>query len=64
MSKTERNQQLLNWLTNEKRKDEAQIKKSKEQFIKEIKKINREDIFPTPEKMSIWKRIKIVLLGK
>lgn len=64
MSKTERSQQLLNWLTNEKKKDETQIKKNKEKLIQEIKKIKKEDIFPQPKKISLWKRIKIVLLGK
>lgn len=64
MSKTERSQQLLNWLTNEKKKDETQIKKNKEKLIQEIRKIKKEDIFPQPKKISLWKRIKIVLLGK
>jgi len=64
MSKTERNQQLLNWLNNEKRKDEVQLDKSKQDLIKELKGFKKEYLFPEPEKITLWKKLKILILGK
>lgn len=64
MSKTDRNQQLLNWLNNEKRKDEVQLNKSKQDLIKELKGFKKEYLFPKPEKITLWKKLKILILGK
>jgi uncharacterized protein YdaL len=60
-----RAQQVLNWLENEKRKDSLEIKTSKEKFIKELKSFNKEEFFEKPKeiKLTLWQRIKIVLLG-
>jgi len=60
-----RAQQILNWLENEKRKDSLEIKTSKEKFIKELKSFNKEEFFEKPKeiKLTLWQRIKIVLLG-
>ena len=43
---------------------EAPVEKIKQSYIKEIKKIKKEEMFPVPKKISLWKRIKIILLGK
>ena len=61
----QRAQQILNWLENEKRKDSLEIKTSKEKFIKELKSFNKEEFFEKPKeiKLTLWQRIKIVLLG-
>jgi hypothetical protein len=47
----------------EERKDSQQVEKIKQSYIKEISKIKKEDMFPTPKKISLWKKIKILLLG-
>ena len=64
MSKTDRSQQLLNWFNSEKLKDKRELDKGKEKIIKEIKGLNKEVLFPKPKKLSIWKKIKIILLGQ
>ena len=64
MSKTDRSQQLLNWLNSEKLKDKRELDKEKEKIIKEIKGISKEDLFPKPKKLSLWEKIKIILLGQ
>lgn len=64
MSKTDRSQQLLNWFSSEKLKDQRELDKGKEKLIKEIKGLNKDILFPKPKKISIWKKIKIILLGQ
>jgi hypothetical protein len=64
MSKTDRSQQLLNWLTSEKLKDQRELDREKEKIIKQIKGINKENLFPKPVKLSLWKKIKILILGQ
>jgi hypothetical protein len=63
MSKTDRSQQLLNWLTSEKTKDNRELDNNKKRLIWEIKNIKKEDMFPQPKKITLWERIKILLLG-
>ena len=64
MSKTDRSQQLSNWFNSEKLKDQKEIDKTKEKLIREIKGLKKEDLFPKPVKLSLWKKIKIILLGR
>ena len=64
MSNTDRSQQLVNWFNSEKLKDKKELDKGKEKIIKEIKGLNKDDFFPKPKKLSIWKKIKIILLGQ
>ena len=64
MSKTQRSQQLLTWLTNEKRKDDVQLSNSKERIIKEIRGLDRNSMFPKPKKINIWTRIRVIIWGK
>jgi hypothetical protein len=54
---------MLNWLNSEKLKDQRQLDKEKEKIVKEIKGLKKEDLFPKPVKLSLWKRIKILILG-
>lgn len=52
------------WLEKEIIKDEIQTNREKLEFIKEIKKYKKEDILPQkPKKLTIWQRIKKVLMG-
>ena len=64
MSKTDRGQQLLNWFNSEKLKDQRELDRYKEKMIREIRGINKETLFPKPKKLSIWKKLKIILLGQ
>ena len=61
MNQTDRNQRLLNWLTNEKRKDDLDEKTYKEKIIRDIKGLSKEELFLKPKKLSLWRRIKKVL---
>lgn len=63
MSKTERNQQLLNWLNKEKKKDQIEIEKQKEIFLNQIRQFKKEEIISKPKKLSLWQKLKIVILG-
>jgi ribosomal protein L11 len=53
----------LKMVESEERKDSQQVEKIKQSYIKEISKIKKEDMFPIPKKVSLWKKIKILLLG-
>lgn len=55
----------LEWLQKEIRKDQITLDKSKMDLINEIKKNKKEEIIPKKEiiKLSLWKRIKKVLMG-
>jgi len=55
----------LEWLEKENKKDLLSLEKSKLDLIKEIKKHKKEDLIPKNEttKLSLWKRIKKVLMG-
>lgn len=64
MSQTDKNQQLLNWLNKEKKKDEIELESSKKTFIKEIKKFNKDDFFSQKKKNnSLWIRIRKMIWG-
>jgi len=63
MSKTDPLMRALKMVESEERKDSQQVEKIKQSYIKEIRKIKKEDMFPIPKKISLWKRIKILLLG-
>jgi len=63
MSRMERNQQLSNWLNSEKKKDQVELDRERIKLIKELKKLNKEDLFPEPIKLTIWQKIKILILG-
>lgn len=54
-------QKELEWLNKEVKKDEVELSKERERFIQEIKKIKREELFPKPEKLSLWTRIRRVM---
>ncbi len=64
MSKTDRSQQLLNWFNSEKLKDQRELDNNKKKLINDIKKIKKEELFPKPIKLTLWQRIKVILLGQ
>lgn len=52
------------WFLNELNKDELELQREKLKFINEIKKYKKEDILPPkPKKLTLWDRIKKVLMG-
>ena len=63
MSKTETNQRLLNWLNNEKKKDDLQEKSYKNKIVEEIKGLKKEEMFQKPKKLSLWTKIIVMILG-
>ena len=63
MSKMETSQRMLNWLENEKRRDDLEEKSYKNKIVKEIKQFKKEEFFPVPKKLTLWQKIKILLLG-
>ena len=63
MSKTDRTQQLLNWLNNEKSKDQKDLDSNKKKIIQEIRQYKKEQLITLPPKISLWKKIKIMILG-
>lgn len=63
MSKTDQLQRMLRMIKSEERKDSQQVEKLKQTYIKEISKLKKEEMFPLPKKLSLWKKIKILLSG-
>jgi hypothetical protein len=59
------NQKILDWYQKELEKDSIQIENDKKKFANSIKKLKKQDIFISEktEKLTIWKRIKKVLMG-
>ena len=56
--------QQLEWLQNELIKDKIFLDQEKSKLIENIKKLKREDILPKPpKKLTLWQRIKKVLMG-
>jgi hypothetical protein len=49
-------------LNKEKQKDNAELDKSKQDFINQIKGMKREDLFVKPKK-TLWMRIKKMIWG-
>lgn len=54
----------LAWLESEKNKDNNELNQEKLEFIKSLKNLKKEDILPEkPKKITLWQRIKRVLIG-
>ena len=63
MSNTNRNQSILNWLESEKLKDTKDIENTKRKYIEEIRGIKKEELFRVPKKLTLWAKLKRVLMG-
>jgi hypothetical protein len=61
MEKTEG--QLLNWLNGAIKKDKIELDNEKKLFIEQVKKMKKEDLFHKPKKITLWQKIRIILLG-
>jgi hypothetical protein len=57
----------IQWLEKEIKKDNKELNSLKIKLINEISGLNKEDILPKPpeqpKKMTLWQRIKKVLMG-
>jgi hypothetical protein len=58
-----KNQQLLDWLKSEQQKDSKEIDAYKQKILKDLKSLKKEELVPKPKKITLWQRIKILLLG-
>ena len=63
--KTESQEKVLNWYSQEINKDKKELDKIKNDFIKDIKNIKKDTIFKevVTKKLTLWERIKKVLTG-
>jgi len=54
----------LDWLEKEILKDKKELDFEKNKFIQQIKKLKKEELLPEkPKKLTLWQRIKKVLMG-
>lgn len=63
MNQTYQNQKMLNWLNSEKSKDLKDLEIQKKLFAEELKKIKKDNLFPKPKKLTLWQKIKKIVLG-
>lgn len=54
----------MNWFNSEKLKDQKELDANKKKIIADIKKLNKEELFPKPKKLTLWDKIKVILLGQ
>lgn len=54
-------EKMINWLESEKKKDSEKTNQYKKKLINQIKK--DKILIPEPEKITLWKRIRKVLIG-
>lgn len=64
METTDKTHQLLSWLEKEKTKDKVELDSNKKKFINEIRKLKKEELIKTPQKINLWKRILIMIWGR
>jgi len=58
-------EKILNWYNKELEKDKVEIDKLKRDFIKGIKNVDKNQMFTNPKevKLTLWQRLKKVLMG-
>ena len=55
-------QKILNWYNNETKKDKQELDTEKNEFIRKIKGMNKDEIVnQKPKKITLWERIRKVL---
>lgn len=55
-------EKILNWYQTEIQKDNQDLNREKNEFIKKIKKIKKDELInQAPKKLTLWERIKKVL---
>lgn len=56
-------EQAIDWLKSEIKKDQVELDLKKKQLIESLKGFNKEDIVKVEKPLTLWKRIKKVVLG-
>lgn len=56
-------EQALDWLRSEIEKDKVQLEKEKTQLINSIKTLNKEELVKPTKKLTLWEKIKKVLMS-
>lgn len=54
---------MLSQLEKERKKDMVELDAQKKIFADKIKKMKKSDIVQVPKKMTLWQKIKILILG-
>ena len=57
-----REEQAIDWLKSEMEKDKIELDKEKKQLIESLKDFKKEDLVVQKKKLTIWQKIKKVLL--
>ena len=55
-------EQAIDWLKSESKKDKVELENQKKKLIESIKGINKEDIVKPAQTLTLWQKIKKVLL--
>ena len=58
-----REETQIEWLKNETEKDKIELEKEKQRTILSLKNFKKEESVRPKEELTLWKRIKKVLLG-
>lgn len=58
-----REEQVLDWLKSEVEKDKVSLDFEKKRMVESLKKFRKEDIIKPKEKLTLWMRIKKVMMG-
>ena len=56
-------EQAIDWLRSEIEKDKIELEREKQKMVNSIKELNKEDIIKPTPKLTIWQKIKKVLLA-
>ena len=57
-------QKILNWYSNETKKDKQELDIEKNEFIRKIKGMKKDEIVnQKPKKITLWERIRKVLIN-
>lgn len=58
-----REEQAIDWLKSELEKDKKELEIEKLRMIESLKELNKDEIVIKKEKLTLWKRVKKVLMG-
>jgi thiazole synthase ThiGH ThiG subunit len=58
-----REEQAIDWLKSELEKDKKELEIEKLKMIESLKELNKDEIVIKKEKLTLWKRVKKVLMG-
>lgn len=56
-------EQAIDWLKSEIEKDKLQLENEKKRLIESLREFNKEDIVKPVKKLTLWQKIKKVLLA-